>query len=63
VANRTAEQLAEKLVLYADSVPQRLKPELILWNLTARLEATPFQNGLQNRIFPQAVKRCATHGL
>jgi hypothetical protein len=25
--NRTAEQLAEKLVLYADSVPQRLKPD------------------------------------
>jgi hypothetical protein len=25
-----------------------------LWNLAARLEAAPFQNGLQNCIFPQA---------
>jgi hypothetical protein len=44
-------------------VTSAAKAGLILWNLTARLEATPFQNGLQNRIFPQAVKRCATHGL
>jgi hypothetical protein len=43
--------------------PSAAKAGLILWNLTARLEATPFQNGLQNCIYPQAVKRCATHGL
>jgi hypothetical protein len=32
------------------------KAGLILWNLAARLEAAPFQNRLQNCIFPQAVK-------
>jgi len=35
------------------------KARLILWNLAARLEAAPFQNGLQNCIFPQAVKSVA----
>jgi hypothetical protein len=32
------------------------KARLILWNLAARLKAAPFQNGLQNCIFPQALK-------
>jgi hypothetical protein len=33
---------------------------LILWNLAARLEAAPFQNGLQNAFFRKLLMRCAT---
>jgi hypothetical protein len=47
---RSAEQLVEELVLYADNVPQRLKPADFL-DLAARLEAPPFQNGLQTAFF------------
>jgi hypothetical protein len=32
------------------------KAGLILWNLASRLEAAPFQNSLQDCIFPQAVE-------
>jgi len=31
-----------------------------LWNLAARLEAAPFQNGLQTPFFRKLLKRCAT---
>jgi hypothetical protein len=31
-----------------------------LWSLAARLEAAPFQDGLQTACFPQVVKRCGT---
>jgi hypothetical protein len=30
-----------------------------LWNLAARLEAAPFQNGLQTAFFRKLLKRCA----
>jgi hypothetical protein len=42
---RSAEALAEKLILYAGSVPSAAKAGLILWNVTAQLEASPFQTG------------------
>jgi hypothetical protein len=36
------------------------KAGLILSSLAARLEAAPFQNGLQTAFFRKLFKRCAT---
>jgi hypothetical protein len=44
------------LVLYAGQRPSGAKAGLVLWNLAARLEAAPFQNGFTDGIFPQDVK-------
>jgi hypothetical protein len=38
-------QLAKELALYADDVPQRLKPDWLV-ELIGAAEASPFQNGL-----------------
>jgi hypothetical protein len=47
----TAAALAEKLVFMCGQHPSAAKAGLNLWNLAARLEAAPFQNGLQTAFF------------
>jgi len=47
----TTEHLAEKVVQTRKSIPQGLKPALILGCLAARLEVVPFKTALDSEFF------------
>jgi hypothetical protein len=48
--------LLKKLALQSEEEPQRLKSRIDFVALTARLEASPFQNKVKIRVFAQIVK-------
>jgi hypothetical protein len=48
---RSAETACGKTRFICGQRPSAAKAGLILWNLAARLEAAPFQNGLRTAFF------------